>query len=156
MQLYLVQHAEAKMEREDPDRPLTERGREDIRRVASYVAENIEVRVHQILHSGKSRARQTAEVLAEHLHPPGGVQQTEGLSPLDEPEILGKEMADFAGEVILVGHLPHMERLAGYLICGDEGVKPVDFKNGGVVALTREESGLWSVKWIIIPEILPK
>jgi len=67
MNLYLVQHAEAKRKEEDPERPLSEKGRVDIRKVAVYIAGHINIKVSAIIHSGKTRARQTAEALAEYL-----------------------------------------------------------------------------------------
>ncbi len=39
MNTYLVQHAEAKTEEENPERPLTTKGRDDIGRVARLAAE---------------------------------------------------------------------------------------------------------------------
>ena len=38
MKLYLVQHGEAKSKVEDPQRPLTERGKEDVARVTALAA----------------------------------------------------------------------------------------------------------------------
>jgi phosphohistidine phosphatase len=72
MFVYLVQHAEAKREEEDPGRDLTEKGRLDIERVARYL-KKLNVQVKQIVHSGKTRAQSTAKVLASHLNPPDGV-----------------------------------------------------------------------------------
>ena len=56
MTLYLVQHGEAKAEAEDPERPLTARGRDDIGRLAALLA-RIGVRVARLEHSGKRRAQ---------------------------------------------------------------------------------------------------
>lgn len=72
MFLYLVQHAEAKREEEDPSRPLSEKGLEEIKKVALY-AERLNIKVSQIFHSGKRRALQTAEVLAQHLRIERGI-----------------------------------------------------------------------------------
>ncbi len=47
MDLYLVQHGEAKPEAEDPERPLTDQGVETVRRLASWAAQ-VGVRVDQI------------------------------------------------------------------------------------------------------------
>lgn len=77
MRFYLVQHAEAKREEEDPSRPLTDRGRKESIKVASYAA-RIGVRIEKIIHSGKLRALQTAEIMTEHLNPPGGDREGRG------------------------------------------------------------------------------
>ena len=41
IKLYLVQHGEAVPDAENPERPLTPRGREDIRRLAAFLAEAV-------------------------------------------------------------------------------------------------------------------
>jgi phosphohistidine phosphatase SixA len=66
MLIYLIQHAEAKEENEDPDRSLSEKGTRSIRETSSHFYRN-NVRVDQILHSSKLRAKQTAEIIAERL-----------------------------------------------------------------------------------------
>ena len=72
MRVYLVQHGMAKQKSVDPARPLTERGHLDTRQVAAF-ATRLGLEVHQIRHSGKTRAAQTAMILGEALSPPGGV-----------------------------------------------------------------------------------
>ena len=56
MKLYLVQHAESKRKEEDPSRPLSEKGWEDIRKMAKYAEKYLHIQVNQIFHSGKLRA----------------------------------------------------------------------------------------------------
>ncbi|MDJ0848388.1 MAG: histidine phosphatase family protein [Myxococcota bacterium] len=61
MRVYLVQHGLAKSKDLDPARPLTDAGRDEAERVARAVAA-AGVDPALILHSGKSRAEQTAEI----------------------------------------------------------------------------------------------
>ena len=56
MQAYLMQHSEAKAEAEDPARPLTDRGRAEVQRVARRAA-LLGLPVAEIRHLGKLRAR---------------------------------------------------------------------------------------------------
>jgi phosphohistidine phosphatase len=153
MFLYLVQHAEAKNEAEDPARDLTEKGRIDIEDVAHHL-KRIKVQVRQIVHSGKTRARSTASILNTHLKPPAGVSGAPGLSPLDDPEIWAGRIAALDEDILLVGHLPHLARLAGVLMCGDKERMAINFQMGGVVRLRRMEAGQWAVDWMIVPEII--
>ena len=83
MRLYLVQHGDAKPEADDPERQLSEQGRDDVARVAAF-AKRAGVEVTQIRHSGKRRAEETAAILAEHLKPAGGVLALPGLAPKDD------------------------------------------------------------------------
>ena len=62
MELYLMQHGEARAKEEDPDRPLTDAGQATVERVAQRAA-GLGLRVDAIYHSGILRARQTAEIV---------------------------------------------------------------------------------------------
>lgn len=151
LNLYLVQHGEARRKEENPDRPLTEEGRSDVHKVGNFVAGHAEVHPSRIWHSGKTRAKQTAEVLAEYLEPRSGVEAAEGLEPLADPSIWEEKLTWTGEDVMLVGHLPHLSKLASLLLCGDEEAKTVDFQMGGVVCLGRDEEGVWSVHWMVVP-----
>jgi phosphohistidine phosphatase len=56
---------------------------------------------------------------------------------------------------MVVGHLPHLSRLAALLLTGDPAKEVVKFRYSGVLALTKEQ-GRWSVAWYITPDILPQ
>ncbi len=151
MFLYLVQHADAKKEEEDPLRPLSEKGRQDIQRVASHVSK-MDSKADKIFHSTKLRAKQTAEILFEYLKPVKGMSEVDGMSPLDNPDIWAERLKDIPGDVILVGHLPHLGRLASLLLCGNPEKNVVSFKMACILCLSREETGQWSIQWMLTPE----
>jgi phosphohistidine phosphatase len=153
MLLYLVQHAEAKREEEDPARDLTEKGRLDIESLANYL-EKLNVQVRRIFHSGKTRAQSTANVLARHLKPPAGVSEAPGLAPLDDPEVWAGQIGKMDEDILLVGHLPHLGRLAAVLLSGNKERNVINFQMGGVVRLRRREAGQWAVDWMVVPEII--
>ena len=154
MHLYLVQHAEALPKEEDPQRPLSNQGRADIRKVAAFLGIR-GIHVSRILHSGKLRARQTAEALAELLHPSGDISPTDGLAPLDEPTVWAERLTELDENLMLVGHLPHLDKLAALLVTGNADQPVVMFKPGGVVCLERDDEDRWSLRWMVVPEILP-
>lgn len=154
MRVYLVQHGEAKPKEDDPQRPLSEKGWADVRKVAFFIAEQVSVKVNSIEHSGKTRAQQTAEVLAKHLNPDEGCKEVIGLGPLDDPEIWAKRLAETDQDRILVGHLPHLAKLAALLLCQDTEKEIVCFQMGGIVCLGKDESGAWSVNWMLVPQML--
>ncbi len=152
MDLYLVQHGEAKSETEDPERPLTERGAETVRQMAIW-ASQVGVRVAQIRHSGKRRAEQTAALLGERLNPSKGVVAVGGLKPNDDPHPVAEALQTEHEPLMLVGHLPFLSRLTGILVAGDPEGGVVRFQQAGIVCLQREE-GKWSVRWLVPPELL--
>src|SRR5205823_432995 len=117
MRLHLVQHGEAKRVEEDPDRPLTDRGTADVRRVARLAVEGWDVMAGSIVHSEKTRARQTAEIWGDVLGVP--IDEMEGLAPLDDPSMWAARVGGEQEELMLVGHLPHLARLAALLLAGD-------------------------------------
>ena len=155
MFLYLVQHGEAKKEEEDPSRPLSDKGIEDVKKVASYIS-RLNIEVEEVLHSGKTRAKQTAELLAGSTMTAKGVSQTDGLAPLDDPALWAERLKTRTNPLILVGHLPHLGKLSSLLLSGDKEKNIIAFKMGGVVCLKRDDAGMWSLQWIITPEILVK
>ena len=148
--IYLVQHGKAFDERVDPERSLTPEGVEESRRVAAHLAK-AGVKVAVVYHSGKKRARQTAEIFAEALGT--GTEEKDGLNPNDDPAIWAERLSTL-DEVMIVGHLPHLSRLASLLVVGNTEVPIVEFRYSGVVALTRTPK--WVVKWLLTPDILPK
>lgn len=152
MLLYLVQHADAKREEEDPSRPLSEKGLQDIKKVASYVSQ-LNIKGYKIFHSSKLRARQTAEVLSENLKPTKGVSEVDGLTPLDDPKIWAERLKDIPDDIVLVGHLPHLGKLTSLLLCGDADKGIVSFKMAGIVCLKRDDSA-WSLQWMLTPEMI--
>jgi phosphohistidine phosphatase len=152
MEIYLVQHGEAKSESEDPERPLTGNGRQAVESVAHYIA-SLGVVVTQILHSGRLRARQTAELFAQYLSPAQGVKEEMGLGPQDEPEGAKRLIEQAERPVMIVGHLPHLSRLASLLILGAADKEVIRFNKGGVVCLSQTEDH-WLVEWSLIPALI--
>ena len=69
----------------DPDRPLTDRGIEDIDLLAVFLA-NSGIRVQRVIHSGKLRAQQTALRLAKVLAPGVAPEASGLLHPNDNPK----------------------------------------------------------------------
>ncbi len=154
MHLYLVQHAQAQPKEEDSQRPLSDQGRADIQKVASFLGDR-GIPVSRIIHSGKLRARQTAGALAERLKATGSVSETDGLAPLDDPTVWAGRLADTDEDLMLVGHLPHMSKLAALLLTDNAEQPVIRFQMGGVVCLERDEENHWSLRWMVVPEILP-
>ena len=154
MNLYVVQHAEAKLKEEDEQRPLTEYGFVYMRKVAAYIVAHTDARVTTIYHSSKKRSQQTAEIIAESLEPSSGIKLGKELEPTSAPWGWVEKLAQMDEDIMIVGHLPHLQRLSSLLLWKDESKKIIEFHNGGIINLTKDESGLWAIKWIIIPQII--
>ena len=113
MKLYLVQHGEAKSEAEDPERSLTIRGEEETRKI-SDAAKKRGIRPSRIYHSGKKRAEQTAGIIGEALNL--SAQLGQGLNPNDDIRPWAERIDKEAEDLMIVGHLPFLEKLASFLV----------------------------------------
>ncbi len=153
MSVYLMQHGNPVPKEEDPDRPLSDQGKGDVERVAEFLKKS-GVEVGEALHSGKTRARQTAEIMLSKLNPEIQAQKRAGLSPLDDVKEIAARIKTAEKDLLIAGHLPHLAKLASLLVAGDEAVPVVKFQQGGVVCLQKDEGDDWSVAWMVIPEII--
>jgi phosphohistidine phosphatase len=149
MNFYLARHGEAVADLVDPSRPLSPAGRQAVERVARQAVEKA-VQVAVIYHSGILRAQQTADIFARHLAPGGGLQVMAGLRPDDDPDIAAAELASAAAPIMLVGHLPHLGRLASLLLRGAGGSDVIEFLPAMLARFSREGS-LWNLNWTIAP-----
>ena len=153
MRLYLVQHGEAKSEAEDPERPLTLRGAEEVTRVAGMLRK-LQIKQPKIVHSGKVRAKQTADILAQGLNISLPlVQVSPVLNPNDDVRLWAERIQKELDDLMLVGHLPFLEELASVLLCGNEDVKLVLFRYGAIVCLEQKEDKAWAIRWVLTPEM---
>jgi phosphohistidine phosphatase len=152
MELYLVRHGDAMSKYENPERPLTELGKNDAGKVAAYLAKQ-GVRPIQIRHSGKARAKQTAEIISAALKPEGGIVQVPGLKPNDDVRIVMESLWEESQPIMLVSHLPLLERLSALLLSGDADHSIIEFRKCSVAALVKDESG-WRVNWSIFPSLI--
>jgi len=161
MDVYLVQHGAALPAEQDPRRPLSEAGRAAVAKVAACLAARgsllVAPPIVEIRHSGKLRAQQTAEILGQALCPQLRPQAVDHLAPDDDPGALQSELESRRNEdtaLMLVGHLPHLARLAGLLLAGDAARSPVRFANAAVLRLSFGRDG-WAVDWYLPPACLP-
>ncbi len=153
MKLYLIQHGEAKPESEDPERSLTSRGEEEVKKV-SEAARRLKIRPSKVFHSGKMRAKQTAEIVARSLLIPAqSVQAVEGLNPNDRVLPWEVRISQEKEDLMIVGHLPFLEKLASLLLCGEENARVVLFRYGAIVCLEQKQDRDWAVRWVLTPEM---
>jgi len=143
--LYLVHHGDAVGSDVDPMRPLSDRGRMHVERLAKLAAE-AGAKPEIIWHSGKLRARQTAEVFWRDCNALATLAATHGLQPTDPTSWIVDVITGEPRDVMLVGHFPHLPRLLGVCLAGRADAGPAEFPLHGVVALDRE-GYTWTEKW---------
>jgi len=155
MKLYLIQHAHAAASDVDPDRSLTEQGRRELQRVVDFI-KPLSLSVDYLWHSGKTRAAQTADVLARVVRVRHPVVARRGLAPNEDVAALRHELGLLKVDIMIVGHMPFVARLASLLLTGRDSASAVAFKNAGVVCLSRLDPERWQIEWAVTPEIISK
>ena len=154
MNIYLVQHGKQVSKEEDPDKPLSNQGKEEVKGMASFLM-RARIKVDDIFHSGKTRAMETAEIMTSGLSPDKKPVRKKGLSPLDDVNTIAKEIKQGQKDLMIVGHLPHLARLTSLLITGSDSNAVVDFQQGGVLCLKySDKEKIWSIAWMLVPEII--
>jgi phosphohistidine phosphatase len=146
--LYLVHHGDALAPDVDPSRPLSERGRAQVARLAAQAAAR-GARPAIVWHSGKLRARETAEAFWRACNALADFSATRDLQPDDPPGWI-RDRLHGSSDILIAGHFPHLPRLLASLAppTGGEGVAP--FPQHGVVALSTEDDGAtWRELWRI-------
>jgi len=138
VRLYLVHHADAVGPEVDPRRPLSPMGRLEADMHASEAARR-GARPGVVWHSGKLRARQTAEAYWRACNALADFAATRDLQPGDPPEWMRERLRGESRDVMIVGHFPHMPALLSSCL-GDRGGLE-RFPLHGVVALVSDDLG---------------
>ena len=153
MKVYLVRHGEAVSSPFDPQKPLSEQGIANIRKVASFI-KSLEISVEHIWHSGKLRAAQTAEILAESVLVEKDCSEHKDLGPNDNITIIADEIEAYDTDLILVGHLPYLANLTSLLVVGKQFANVIAFHTGTIACLNRRAPGQWQIDWMITAGLL--
>jgi phosphohistidine phosphatase len=157
MKLYVVRHAQAADESEDPQRHLTRKGRKDARALGKMLRKQ-KLRVTRIWHSGIPRAVETAEEIAPFLRGRPKLAKRPGLSPTESPVKIAKSLATLRDDVMIVGHEPFLAKLISQLVLSRPSPVIVHLRKPSIVCLERNdgddedddntESG-WLIGWML-------
>jgi len=150
MRVYLAQHGEAASKDLDPERKLTEKGIEDVGKVAEFL-KPLGINCSTIQHSGKARAAETAQILAPSLGGADLVSGRDGINPLDPVAPIADELNSAKDDTALVGHMPFMGKLASLLAAGDESLAVAAYTPGTVVCVEKDDAGKWHIAWMFNP-----
>jgi phosphohistidine phosphatase len=141
--LYLAHHADALPSEADALRPLSPAGRAHVERLARAAAAR-GVKPDVVWHSGKLRARQTAEAYWRACNALAPFSAQRDLQPSDPPAAMRDRLRGDARDVLIAGHFPHLPRLLALLL-SDEAAA---FPQHGLVALVSDDDGeSWREEW---------
>ena len=153
MKLYLVQHGECISDKVDPDKPLSDKGTSDIKNLGTFLKAG-SIKVEKIFHSSKTRAIQSAKILAEHICTEKEVQVLNNINPNDPVDNLINELETWNQDTAIVGHLPYLSKLVSMLVTKNLEKTVVNYIQGSICCLEKNDSGEWSICWMIRPELL--
>jgi phosphohistidine phosphatase len=149
LNLYLVHHGDSVGPDVDPRRPLSTRGLEQVARLSAEAAAR-GARPDVVWHSGKLRARQTAEAFWRACNALAALSATRDLQPGDPPEWMRDRLMFEPRDILIAGHFPHLPGLLSLLATRS------DFPAHGVVALTRADADkTWSELWRLEVPVQP-
>lgn len=147
--IYLMRHADAVSDEENPARPLSRKGREQVGRVCAILAKGPAFAPDEVWHSPLARSRETAELLARGLGLKAPLMLVAGVSPDDDPSAIAAVLDAVEGDVALVGHEPHLGVLASLLVHGpDRSGIFYPFPKASVLAL-RRDGKRWRSEWLV-------
>ncbi len=154
MALFLVQHGKNLPKDVDEEKGLSDEGAAEVKNVAQ-TAKAFGLTVSEIRHSGKKRAHQTAEIYSQILNDESiPVEKSEGMGPLDDVADYVSKISD-EKNIMLVGHLPFLERMISYLITQNTETPVFKFQNGAIVGLNNlPDSGAWVIRSAISPALI--
>lgn len=153
MHLYLIRHAHAEDGDDDAARPLSAKGRAQIRQIGGLLREARAIDVAEFWHSPLVRSQETATRLARRLGCAAPLREVSGLKPYDDPAAFARKLGDARRSVAVVGHEPHLSLLATLLLDGRAERPLFKMKKCAVLRLDRVGGG-WGVRWLVSPELL--
>ena len=151
--LYLVQHGEAVSKDVDPDRPLSTDGTIAIERMTAFLS-NAGISIDRVLHSGKTRAKQTAAIFAKTIAESGLTEAISGINPNDSVDNFISSVEGLNTPTMIVGHLPFMAKLVSRLVINSDEIALVEYQPGTIVCLNKDNNDNWVINWMVRPELL--
>ena len=161
MELYLLRHGLAVEHgtpgfAEDSARPLTPKGRRQLRKIAAAMKQ-LDLDLDLIMSSPLPRAKQTAEIVAARLKLKKRLKFSNALAPGGDPAILFRQLErtkPAPEKLLLVGHEPDLSRLISRLVTGGVQLQ-MDFKKGGLCKLDAEKlhaGKCAALLWLLTPK----
>ncbi|WP_100623384.1 phosphohistidine phosphatase SixA [Candidatus Coxiella mudrowiae] len=155
MKLFCVRHGHAEqLLNAAGKRPLTQEGTDEVSKVAAYLKHR-GVHVVHLMHSGKLRAQQSAEIMAAAVAEGQAIEVCPLLGS-DHPTVpLIHLIQEWHDDTMLVGHMPFISQLVSALILGKDSYNILRFPPGTVVCLERIENHHWILNWVVRPDLVP-
>jgi phosphohistidine phosphatase len=144
--LHLVHHGDAVSAAVDPRRPLSPHGRAAVAALAAAAVLR-GTRPSIVWHSGKLRAKQTAEEMWRTCNALAEFSASRDLQPDDPPAWMRDRLQGETRDILIAGHFPHLPRLLTLLLRQPDGASG-NFPQHGMVTLFSDDNGMtWRELW---------
>lgn len=153
MSLFVIRHAHALSSAEDSERPLSKKGRGQIRSVTAFLKARGALQCTEVWHSPLARSLETAQLFVKRLELRAKLVEVNGLEGDADPSAIAGRLKGRRQSLAIIGHEPHLSALASLLVAGAKTPSRFMLKKCAVVAL-ESIKGQWTVRWQISPEIL--
>lgn len=150
MKLYLMRHGEALSAEADPERGLSDSGKEKIKALAKHLHKQ-HLTFQCVYHSMKKRAMQTAEIMSEILSPDIQLQLMQNITPTDDPGLVMAEINTWNKDTLMTSHLPFLPNLVTLLTGQDVFLSAISFEAGTTICLEKNNNDNWDIKWSTAP-----
>lgn len=154
MKIYVALHAHALEKEENPQRPISERGRADVAKMSALL-KPAGVTFTHAYHSGVLRAEETAVAYAAGLAPGAAVVKIDSLGAEEAPDAAAALIAGLKDSALFAGHTPNLVPLINLLTTGSAGKGIVKLSAGCLICLERADGEpLWKITWHVDPKLL--
>ena len=144
-----MRHGEALSPEKDPQRGLTDNGKNKIKQLANHL--QAKMTFQQAFHSNKKRAQQTAEIMTKIISPDANIEFHENITPNDDPRLILSEINLWNEDTLVASHLPFVPGLVTLLTEQDAFLSAISFETGTVVCLEKADDTGWQIKWATSP-----
>jgi len=151
MRFIIVRHGEAEYHSEDDTRKLTHGGRKEAESTGRFL-NYLSVKPRYIIHSNKERSHATALIISEILNVTNSLHFEKNAGPDGDFHHIMEIVMNVEEPVILVSHIPLVNRITNYLLSDDNYGTLLRFDTGTVLILDRDtnfKSGHISNNWRI-------
>ena len=158
MKLILLRHAHALPGEIDGLRPLSAKGRRQVRGLPKALVSEAFAGVRVLEHSGLVRSVETAGLLKKYFKVRLSVKVLKGIEPEGSARLTAQLLARSSRPRFIVGHNPHLSILAALLLGLKAGAEGIKFRKAGILALERltlpskkYRFGRWRLLWLLLP-----
>ena len=148
MKLYIVRHGDYLPSDKDPKKSLSQKGINESKKIAEFLAKQ-KISVIAIWHSDKTRALQTAEIISKCIDTSNLIARKD-LGPAEPVNKFPQEILKSKGDVMIVGHIPFIQKLSGLLLVNSTNADIIRFSSSSVACL--EYDKYWEILWIANPD----